>query len=119
MDLIQQLEAEEIKRLAKVIPDFSSGDTVVVNVNVVEADRKRGQAYEGGVIATPDPAGGRGLRLYRVGDREGAGAADRAGAHAAARQRPRRRARGGGVRAGRRSPPACGAPAVAARAAGR
>ena len=51
MDLIQQLEAEEIKRLAKVVPDFSSGDTVIVNVSVVEGDRKRVQAYEGVVIA--------------------------------------------------------------------
>jgi len=51
MDLIQQLEAEEIKRLAKVVPEFSSGDTVVVNVSVVEGERKRLQAYEGIVIA--------------------------------------------------------------------
>ena len=51
MDLIKQLEAEEIKRLAKNIPDFAPGDTVVVNVNVVEGDRKRIQAYEGMVIA--------------------------------------------------------------------
>ena len=51
MDLIQQLEAEEMKRLGKAIPEFSSGDTVVVNVNVVEGDRKRLQAYEGVVIA--------------------------------------------------------------------
>ena len=51
MDIIKQLEEEEIKRLAKAIPDFSSGDTVVVNVNVVEGDRKRVQAYEGVVIA--------------------------------------------------------------------
>ncbi|HKA43701.1 MAG TPA: 50S ribosomal protein L19 [Burkholderiales bacterium] len=51
MDLIQQLEAEEIKRLGKTVPEFSSGDTVVVNVNVVEGDRKRLQAYEGVVIA--------------------------------------------------------------------
>ena len=51
MDLIQQLEAEEIKRLGKTVPEFSPGDTVVVNVNVVEGDRKRAQAYEGIVIA--------------------------------------------------------------------
>jgi large subunit ribosomal protein L19 len=51
MDLIKQLEAEEIKRLAKVVPDFSSGDTVVVNVSVVEGERTRLQAYEGIVIA--------------------------------------------------------------------
>ena len=51
MNLIDQLEAEEIKRLNKNIPDFSPGDTVIVNVNVVEGDRKRVQAYEGVVIA--------------------------------------------------------------------
>jgi len=51
MNLIKQLEAEEMKRLGKAIPEFSSGDTVVVNVNVVEGDRKRVQAYEGVVIA--------------------------------------------------------------------
>jgi len=51
MDLIQQLEQEEIQRLGKKIPDFAPGDTVVVNVNVVEGERKRVQAYEGVVIA--------------------------------------------------------------------
>ena len=51
MNLIEQLESEEISRLGKTIPDFSPGDTVVVNVKVVEGDRKRVQAYEGTVIA--------------------------------------------------------------------
>ena len=50
MDIIKQLEADEIKRLGKEIPEFSTGDTVVVNVSVVEGDRKRIQAYEGVVI---------------------------------------------------------------------
>jgi len=51
MDIIRQLEAEELKRLGKQIPAFAPGDTVVVNVNVVEGERKRVQAYEGVVIA--------------------------------------------------------------------
>jgi large subunit ribosomal protein L19 len=51
MDLIKQLEQEEITRLGRVIPLFAPGDTVVVNVNVVEGTRKRVQAYEGVVIA--------------------------------------------------------------------
>ena len=51
MDLIQKLEAEEVARLGKNIPDFKTGDTVVVNVNVVEGERKRVQAFEGVVIA--------------------------------------------------------------------
>ena len=41
MNLIEQLEQEEIARLGKKIPDFAPGDTVVVNVNVVEGERKR------------------------------------------------------------------------------
>ena len=51
MDIIKQLEGEELKRLDKQIPAFGPGDTVVVNVNVVEGERKRVQAYEGVVIA--------------------------------------------------------------------
>jgi len=51
MNLIQQLEQEEIKRLGKKVPDFSAGDTVVVSVTVVEGSRKRTQAFEGVVIA--------------------------------------------------------------------
>jgi len=50
--LIQILEQEEIARLSAnmTIPAFGAGDTVVVNVNVVEGTRKRVQAYEGVVI---------------------------------------------------------------------
>src|SRR3982750_5044129 len=51
MDLIKTIEQEEIKRLGKTIPDFEPGDTVLVNVNVVEGERKRVQAFEGMVIA--------------------------------------------------------------------
>ncbi len=51
MDLIRTIEQEEIKRLARQIPDFEPGDTVLVNVNVVEGERKRVQAFEGMVIA--------------------------------------------------------------------
>src|SRR5207248_6439795 len=51
MDIIKQLEQEEIQRLGKNVPEFAPGDTVIVNVNVVEGDRKRVQAYEGMVIA--------------------------------------------------------------------
>jgi large subunit ribosomal protein L19 len=51
MDLIRQMEQEEMARLGKNIPSFSAGDTVIVNVNVVEGERRRVQAYEGVVIA--------------------------------------------------------------------
>jgi len=51
MNLIAILEQEEITRLGKTIPAFAPGDTVIVNVNVVEGERKRTQAFEGVVIA--------------------------------------------------------------------
>jgi len=49
MNLIAKLEQEEIERAlaGKTIPEFAPGDTVIVNVNVVEGNRKRVQAYEG------------------------------------------------------------------------
>src|SRR5437588_7186505 len=49
MNLLKQIEQEQIEKLTagKVIPDFAPGDTVIVNVKVVEGDRSRIQAYEG------------------------------------------------------------------------
>ena len=49
MNVIQQLEQEQLKKLSagKDIPDFAPGDTVIVNVKVVEGERSRVQAYEG------------------------------------------------------------------------
>ena len=52
-NIIQSLEQEQIAKLvaSKSIPDFSPGDTVKVNVKVIEGTRERLQAYEGVVIA--------------------------------------------------------------------
>ena len=49
MNLLKQLETEQMARLSagKEIPDFQPGDTVLVNVKVVEGERSRTQAYEG------------------------------------------------------------------------
>jgi large subunit ribosomal protein L19 len=46
-NIIDELEAEQLKK----IPDFSPGDTVVVQVKVKEGERERIQAFEGIVIA--------------------------------------------------------------------
>lgn len=53
MDIIQQLEHEQAQKLAALrpIPDFQPGDTIQVNVKVVEGERTRVQAYEGVCIA--------------------------------------------------------------------
>ena len=53
MNIIQTIEAEQAAKLGAnaKIPEFQPGDTVIVNVKVVEGDRERVQAYEGVVIA--------------------------------------------------------------------
>ena len=52
MNLLQQLEAEQMAALrAKKLPEFRPGDTLKVNVKVVEGGRERVQAYEGVCIA--------------------------------------------------------------------
>lgn len=51
MDILAQLDQQQIAKLNKTFPDFQPGDTVIVNVKVVEGDRSRVQAYEGVCIA--------------------------------------------------------------------
>ncbi len=53
MHIIEQLEAEQIQRLSaeRAVPVFAAGDTVRVNVKVIEGNRERVQAFEGVVIA--------------------------------------------------------------------
>ena len=51
MNIIEQLDREQIARLGKQVPDFQPGDTLQVNVKVVEGERSRVQAYEGVCIA--------------------------------------------------------------------
>jgi len=71
MNLIQKLEQEEIKRLGKTVPDFSPGDTVIVNVNVVEGERKRAQAFEGVVIAKRNRGIGSSFTVRKISSGEG------------------------------------------------
>ncbi|MBT3989129.1 MAG: 50S ribosomal protein L19 [Rhodospirillaceae bacterium] len=53
MNLLQEIEQEQIAKLSadKAMPKFAPGDTVKVNVKVVEGTRERIQAYEGVCIA--------------------------------------------------------------------
>ncbi|MCE1235377.1 MAG: 50S ribosomal protein L19 [Hyphomicrobiales bacterium] len=53
MNIIEQLEAEQAAAIAekRTLPAFQPGDTVRVNVRVVEGSRTRVQAYEGVCIA--------------------------------------------------------------------
>lgn len=47
MNLIETLEKEHIAELGKTVPEFAPGDTLRVNVKVVEGERERVQAFEG------------------------------------------------------------------------
>jgi large subunit ribosomal protein L19 len=49
MNLLKEIENEQVAKLTagKEIPDFQPGDTVIVNVKIVEGERSRVQAYEG------------------------------------------------------------------------
>ena len=47
-NIIEQLDAEQLKQ---EVPDFSPGDTVIVQVKVKDGERERLQAFEGVVIA--------------------------------------------------------------------
>ena len=49
MNLLKQIENEQVAKLSagKEIPEFQPGDTLLVNVKVVEGERSRVQAYEG------------------------------------------------------------------------
>jgi large subunit ribosomal protein L19 len=49
MNLLKQIENEQVAKLSagKEIPEFQPGDTVIVNVKIVEGERSRVQAYEG------------------------------------------------------------------------
>jgi len=56
---VNTIEEIEAAQLRDNIPDFNPGDTVRVNVRVIEGNRERIQAYEGVVIAR---SGGNGAR---------------------------------------------------------
>lgn len=51
MDIIKQLETEQLEKLNRDIPEFSSGDTLKVWVKIKEGNNERSQAYEGVCIA--------------------------------------------------------------------
>jgi large subunit ribosomal protein L19 len=49
VNLLKEIENEQVAKLSagKEIPDFQPGDTVIVNVKILEGERTRVQAYEG------------------------------------------------------------------------
>ncbi|MDI2113456.1 50S ribosomal protein L19 [Commensalibacter nepenthis] len=73
MNTIQKYEAEEIARLTaeRPVPEFFSGDSVRVDVRVVEGERKRIQAYEGVVIARSNKGLNSNFTVRKISNGEG------------------------------------------------
>jgi large subunit ribosomal protein L19 len=71
MNLIQQIEAEEIAKAAKAIPEFRPGDTVKVGVKVVEGTRTRVQNFEGVCIARSNRGMGSNFTVRKMSFGEG------------------------------------------------
>ena len=68
MNLIDQIENEQLR---SDIPEFSSGDTIIVQVKVREGDRERLQAFEGVVIAKKNRGIGSAFTVRKISHGEG------------------------------------------------
>jgi len=71
VNLIQQIEAEEIAKAAKDVPDFRPGDTLRVGVRVVEGNRERVQNFEGVCIARSNRGMGSNFTVRKISFGEG------------------------------------------------
>jgi len=71
VNLIQQIEAEEIGKASKDIPDFRPGDTVRVGVRVVEGTRERVQNFEGVCIGRSNRGMGSSFTVRKISFGEG------------------------------------------------
>lgn len=68
MNLLEKFEQQQMAKLleGKTIPDFRPGDTVKVNVKVVEGNRTRLQAFEGVCIARAGGGINQNFTVYKV-----------------------------------------------------
>jgi large subunit ribosomal protein L19 len=73
MNLLQELEAEQVTKLAgeRPVPPFQPGDTVRVSVRVVEGERERVQAFEGVCIARKNAGINSNFTLRKISYGEG------------------------------------------------
>jgi len=73
MNMIEELEKAEVEKQTqgRTIPDFAPGDTVRVNVKVVEGTRERVQAYEGVCIARKNKGINSAFTVRKISSGEG------------------------------------------------
>jgi len=73
MNLLQQLEREQVEKLAaaRAVPKFEPGDTVKVSLRVVEGERERIQAFEGVCIGRKNAGINSSFTLRKISYGEG------------------------------------------------
>ena len=73
MNLLQQLEQEQVHKLAGIrpIPEFQPGDTLRVGVKVVEGERERIQVFEGVCIGRKNAGVNSNFTLRKISYGEG------------------------------------------------
>ena len=73
MNLLQEIEREQVERLAanRPVPNFQPGDTVRVRLRVVEGERERVQAFEGVCIARKNAGINSNFTLRKISYGEG------------------------------------------------
>ena len=69
--ILAKIEAAEIAKVGREIPDFSPGDTLKVNVKVIEGTRERIQAYEGVCIARKNDGVNSAFTVRKISYNEG------------------------------------------------
>jgi large subunit ribosomal protein L19 len=73
MNLLQTLEAEQVKKLTegRGVPEFGPGDTLRVSVKVIEGERERVQAFEGVCIGRKNAGVNSNFTLRKISYGEG------------------------------------------------
>ncbi|MBQ7524347.1 MAG: 50S ribosomal protein L19 [Alphaproteobacteria bacterium] len=73
MNVIEQIEKEQMEKLAegKLFPSFRAGDTVRVDIKVVEGSRSRTQSFDGVVIAKKNRGINSSFKVRKISNGEG------------------------------------------------
>ncbi|MGB0384909.1 MAG: 50S ribosomal protein L19 [Ardenticatenaceae bacterium] len=66
-NLVQYVEAQEIKKYGENLPKIDPGDTVRVHVRIVEGKRERVQVFEGVILAISGSGSNRHITVRRIG----------------------------------------------------
>jgi len=73
MNVIEEIEKEQVAKLTaeRTLPEFAAGDTLRVNVKVVEGTRERIQAYEGVCIGRKNDGLNSAFTVRKISSGEG------------------------------------------------